>query len=94
MSGDRFAVPEAAQDPDDVLEPRGGHPGQPHDVEEGVETAAEAEREPSPDIRCTVVAKVAVSSGCRVFGFVAAVAIPIRSLTAAAAPTARPPPWS
>ncbi len=39
-----------------------------------------------PDSRCMVVANVAVSSGCRVLWLVAAVAMPIRSPAAAAAP--------
>ena len=37
-------------------------------------------------MRCRVMAKLAVTSGWRVLWLVAAVAIPIRSLTAAAAP--------
>ena len=39
-----------------------------------------------PVRRCMVVANVAVTSGWRVLWFVAAVAMPMRSLTAAAAP--------
>ena len=78
--------PEPALDSDRVAQLGVGDPRQTHQVEERVEAPAEPEGEPSRDIRCNVVAIVAVTSACRVLWFVAAVAIPSVVDAAAAAP--------
>jgi hypothetical protein len=63
---------------------RRGDPRQAHDVEQHVEAAPEPEGEAAAGQRCIVVPKVAVTRGWRVLWFVAAVAMPSRSLTAPA----------